>query len=72
MNSISLSEEFVWKLLTEKRGYFYVCGEASRMARDVHRTLHEVGEQVTGEPSSKIEQIIKTMSDQGRYQKDIW
>ena len=62
----------MWSLLHEKGGYFYVCGDASRMARDVHRTLHEMAEKVTGVTGSKVEQIIKTLHDQGRYQKDIW
>lgn len=65
-------EEEVWSLLSEKKGYLYVCGEAGHMARDVHRTLHELAEKVTGESGSKVEQMIKTLNDQGRYQKDIW
>jgi len=66
------NKEEVWSLLSERSGYFYLCGEASRMAKDVHRTLHEIAEKVSGESGSKVEQMIKSLNDQGRYQKDIW
>jgi NADPH-ferrihemoprotein reductase len=65
--------DLVWSLLNgEKKGHFYICGEASRMAKDVHRALHEIIEKVEGVSGSKAEQYVKALSDQGRYQKDIW
>eukprot|EP00210_Caulerpa_lentillifera_P001863 g1792.t1 len=67
------NKELVWSMLSgEKKGHFYLCGEASRMAKDVHRTLHEIIEKVEGVTGSKAEQYVKALSDQGRYQKDIW
>lgn len=62
----------MWSMLGENRGYFYVCGEAARMAKDVHKALHDVIQHAAKVSLAQAEDIIKEMHDQGRYQKDIW
>lgn len=59
-------------LFGETRGFMYVCGEAARMAKDVHRTLHEIVVSVKGCSKMEAESCVKALGDQGRYQKDVW
>lgn len=47
----------------------YVCGEAKNMARDVHRALIELYKK---RDAKAAEAKIKLLSDEGRYQKDVW
>ena len=52
-----------------KRGaYFYVCGDASRMAVDVHNTLKKIAEE-NGEDGSLW---INELESSHRYQRDVY
>lgn len=66
----------VWNLLAPppvgQGGYLYVCGDAKNMAKDVHRVLHEIVDEVTGCGVAEAERLIKNLSDSGRYLKDVW
>ncbi|CAD7703148.1 unnamed protein product [Ostreobium quekettii] len=67
------NKERVWATLSgNRKGVFYVCGEAARMARDVHAALVDIVQQCQKCSGPVAEMIVKSLSDQGRYQKDIW
>lgn len=51
---------------------FYVCGDASKMARDVHRTLIDVVAKEQDIPRDQAETIIKKMKARDKYQEDVW
>jgi sulfite reductase (NADPH) flavoprotein alpha-component len=61
----------LWNWL-EQGAHFYVCGDASRMAKDVDKALHEIV-QIAGDRSEDAagEYIQKLKSDQ-RYQRDVY
>ncbi len=63
----------MWKWLQEG-AYFYVCGDAKRMARDVHQTLIEIAQQHGGmTPEAAKEYIEVTFAKtEKRYLKDVY
>ncbi len=52
--------------------YFYVCGDAKRMAKDVDAALHAiVAEQGGMTPEAAVE-WVKQLKKDGRYQRDVY
>ncbi len=56
----------------EEGAYFYVCGDASRMAKDVHQTLLEILMQEGKLSEDNATAYLKTMEQSGRYQRDVY
>ncbi len=62
-------EIYAW---LEDGAYFYVCGDASRMAKDVEQTLHEIiASQGAHEPEAAAA-YIEAMKKEKRYRKDVY
>jgi NADPH-ferrihemoprotein reductase len=55
-----------------KGAYFYVCGDAAHMAREVNTTLAQILEQERKIPASKAEDLVKSMRSSNIYQEDVW
>ncbi|XP_067932477.1 sulfite reductase [NADPH] flavoprotein alpha-component-like isoform X2 [Watersipora subatra] len=53
-------------------GHLYVCGDASRMAHDVHEVLLEIIAREGGLDPIQAEHYLSEMAMTGRYQKDVW
>lgn len=60
-----------WEWL-EEGAYLYVCGEASRMAKDVDQTLHQIVQQEGKLDLSAAKAYIKNLRATGRYQRDVY
>jgi len=56
----------------EEGGSFYICGDASRMAKDVHAALIDVVIKTSGRSREQAENYVKTMEQEGRYQRDVY
>ena len=52
--------------------YFYVCGDAHRMAKDVDLALHEVIAQQGGMDAAAAADYVKQMKKDRRYQRDVY
>jgi sulfite reductase (NADPH) flavoprotein alpha-component len=50
----------------------YVCGDASRMAKDVHATLLAIVEQQGGMPIEAAEEYVHTLKEAHRYHRDVY
>ena len=59
------------KLLMQK-AYFYVCGDAANMAREVNEILGQIIAEKRGVSKQKAEEIVKAMRASNQYQEDVW
>lgn len=56
----------------EEGSYFYVCGDASRMAKDVEQTLHKIVETVGNKSPQEAADYVEAMKKEKRYRKDVY
>ena len=62
-------EVFDW---LEAGAHFYVCGDANRMAKDVHNALIDIITENTGKSNEEADQYLKDLRSANRYQKDVY
>lgn len=58
--------------LLEQKAYFYVCGDAANMAREVNDVLVQIIAEQRGIEKTKAESIVKSMRASNQYQEDVW
>jgi sulfite reductase (NADPH) flavoprotein alpha-component len=63
--------EELWKWL-EEGAYFYVCGDASRMAKDVDEALHRIVETSGGKSAEDAAAYVAELKKAKRYRKDVY
>ncbi len=56
----------------ESGAFVYVCGDASRMAKDVHETLISIVQTEGACSRQNAETYIKDLSKAGRYRRDVY
>jgi sulfite reductase (NADPH) flavoprotein alpha-component len=61
----------VWDWL-EQGGAVYVCGNATRMAKDVDAALHQVIERAGGRTPEQAAEYVKQLKAAKRYQRDVY
>ena len=62
-------EVFAW---LEKGAHFYICGDANRMAKDVHQALIDIIKAHGGKDDEQAESYLKALRSNNRYQKDVY
>jgi sulfite reductase (NADPH) flavoprotein alpha-component len=60
-----------WSWLQEGAAV-YVCGDASRMAKDVDRTLHTIVEQQADMSPEAAQEFVQGLKEQHRYHRDVY
>ena len=61
----------LWDWL-QNGAYFYVCGDAKRMAPDVDQALHTIAEQHGGLSPEEAQLFIRQLKKDKRYQRDVY
>ena len=56
----------------ENGGHFYVCGDASRMAKDVDRTLNNIIGEHGGFSEDKTKEYVNNLKREKRYLRDVY
>jgi sulfite reductase (NADPH) flavoprotein alpha-component len=63
------TELFAW---LEAGAHFYVCGDASRMAKDVDDALHKIVETAGGKSTDDAKVYVAKLKTDKRYQRDVY
>jgi sulfite reductase (NADPH) flavoprotein alpha-component len=63
------SDVFSW---LERGAHLYICGDANRMAKDVHQTLVEIIQEHGKLSAEQAEDYLKSLRSNKRYQKDVY
>lgn len=63
------AELYAW---LEAGGHFYVCGDASRMAKDVDAALHQVIELAGGKTAEQAAAYVQSLKAGKRYARDVY
>ena len=63
------AEVFSW---LERGAHLYICGDANRMAKDVHQALIEIIAEQGKLSTEQAEQYLKELRSNKRYQKDVY
>jgi sulfite reductase (NADPH) flavoprotein alpha-component len=63
------AEVFQW---LEQGAHFYVCGDATHMAKDVHDALLSIIQQFGGKNAEQAEEYLNELRRAKRYQKDVY
>jgi len=61
----------LWSWL-QAGAHFYVCGDASRMAKDVDAALHRIAESAGGKSADQAKAYIAQLKSEKRYQRDVY
>lgn len=62
-------ELYAW---LEEGGGFYVCGDASRMAKDVDAALHQIIQTAGGKSAEEATAYVAALKQDKRYQRDVY
>jgi sulfite reductase (NADPH) flavoprotein alpha-component len=61
----------LWNWL-ERGAHFYVCGDASRMAKDVEDALHKFVKSAGGKTEDAAMEYVQKLKAEKRYQRDVY
>ncbi|HWV14346.1 MAG TPA: bifunctional nitrate reductase/sulfite reductase flavoprotein subunit alpha [Cellvibrio sp.] len=64
--------EKIWQWLEHEGGYFYVCGDASRMAKDVDNALRDIVQQYGKFDEAETANYMRKLNMDKRYVRDVY
>lgn len=66
------TRKVVWEALNDKKGYFYVCGDARLMAKAVHHALVKMAMECGSMTEEKANTYVENLQKSGHYLQDVW
>jgi sulfite reductase (NADPH) flavoprotein alpha-component len=61
----------IWRWL-DSDAYFYVCGDALRMAKDVDAALRGIVQEQSGKSAEEANTYVEQMKADKRYKRDVY
>ena len=62
----------IWKWLDAEGAYFFVCGDARRMAKDVDATLRKIVQGQGGKSPGEANEYVEKLKSDKRYKRDVY
>jgi len=62
----------IWQWLNDEQASIYLCGDMSRMAKDVHAALIQIISNQAHLSIDEAESYLKTLKKENRYQRDVY
>src|SRR5438094_481057 len=62
----------IWKWLDAEGAYFFVCGDARRMAKDVDATLRKIVQGQGGKSPEEANEYVEKLKSDKRYKRDVY
>ncbi len=59
-------------LIQKEAAFVFVCGDGAQMAKDVHAALASVLAQHGGLSAAEANELLSSMTKEGRYIRDVW
>jgi len=69
---LELAAQEIYRMLVQKEGYLFVCGDGTRMAKDVMNTVIKIVEQEGKLTHAEAKSYVVEMLKKKRYVQDIW
>ena len=62
----------IWKWIDAEGAYFFVCGDARRMAKDVDATLRKIVQERGGKNVEQANEYVEKLKNEKRYKRDVY
>ncbi|PVV02339.1 hypothetical protein BB560_003210 [Smittium megazygosporum] len=63
---------FIWDLLYNKKGHFYICGDGKQMSKDVVAALKEIAMKEGKMDDLEATEWLSNLKNSTRYAEDVW
>ena len=62
----------IWKWIDADGAYFFVCGDARRMAKDVDAMLRKIVQEQGGKNVEQANEYVEKLKNEKRYKRDVY
>ena len=62
----------IWNWIDGENAYFFVCGDARRMAKDVDATLRKIVQEQGGKNFEEANEYVEKLKSDKRYKRDVY